>query len=139
MRHNMVSFSNYPPSWIIYFLIRSASDRATFAATHLQNLNFEKGDVVCGVYRVVKRTPNSVALLLDAPESYKGPPASGMIVSSIEQRGEETVFLNDVFLWRTKSESPVPLEGGLGKWMHSIIAMSLVESSTQKLMKAAKV
>ena len=139
MRHTMTAFSNYPPAWIIHFLIKSPSDRATFNSAYIKNLNFQEGDLVCGVYRVVKRTSNSVELLFDAPESYRGPPATGMLATKVEQRGEQTVFLNDVILWRKKHESPVPLESGIGRWMHAIIAMSLMENGTQKLIKSAKV
>jgi hypothetical protein len=137
LRHTMTSFSYYPFTWIIRFLTKSPSDRVTFTPTYLQNLEFVEGDLVCGVYRVAKRTPDTVELIFDTSGSYKGPPMHGMLAVGIDEREEQTTFLNEVFMWRGKNERPVPLEG-FGRWIHTIIATSLVESGTQKLIKSAE-
>jgi hypothetical protein len=136
VRHTMVAFSGYPPAWIFRFLIKSPSDRVSLYPKYIEKLDFKEGDLVNGVYRVSKRTSNSVELIGDPPASYRGPAVDVMIVSGIEARGDQTVFSNDVFMWRTKSEKPVPIESAVGRFMHTIIATSLVEHGTKKLIQS---
>ncbi|KAF2658348.1 hypothetical protein K491DRAFT_593362 [Lophiostoma macrostomum CBS 122681] len=128
VRHTMSSFSRYPPAYILYFLTKSPYDRQTFNAEYLQSLDFKSGDRVCGVYVVSSRSNNRVTLSLDAPESYKGPNAEGMIVVEVEDRGEEVVFSNHTVMWRKKGTGERgPLESAVGRWVHGFMVRALVE------------
>lgn len=136
IRDNMVRFSNYPFTLIIYFLC-PAESRRSFSKPYLSQLPFHPGDRVCGAYVVHDRAtlPNSakLSIYLDAPKGFSGPALKGVIAVSIERLGKNTVFTNDVVMWRGSSEKALPLEGRLGRYLHTIIATALVEGGTNML------
>jgi hypothetical protein len=134
LRHTMSSFSRYPPAYILYYLTKSPSDRQTFNANYLRSLDFQPGDRVCGVYVVSATSCHHVTLSLDAPESYKGPKAEGMIVVEVEDEGEEVQVRNHTVMWRKKGEGERgPLESAVGRWVHALMVRALVEEGVKKL------
>ncbi|KAF1809519.1 hypothetical protein P152DRAFT_159546 [Eremomyces bilateralis CBS 781.70] len=135
LRHNMVAFSRYPPAWMLYFAISDVGVRKTFSAPYLTSLNYEIGDLVNGVYRVITRTDSKVEMLFDPPRSYRGPAVTGLLAVEIREEGEQTVFVNDTVMWREKGGKAVVLEGKVGRWTHEIIAAGLVEGGTKWLME----
>ena len=45
---------------MIRLVSRGPEEQRSFKASHLSSLNFNEGDLVCGVYRVIARTKNKV-------------------------------------------------------------------------------
>jgi len=140
LRHNMTAWSRSWPAWIIWFLVKSPTDRKMFSAEYLQSLDYRLGDRVCAVYRVVKREPSRAELIYDVPESYKGPMVKVLLASSIEEREKEKefAFVNDVYMWRRKNESAVPFETAAGRFMHTMIVGNLMNGGVSKLMEEAR-
>jgi hypothetical protein len=62
-----------------------------------------------------------------------------MLAVGVEERGAQVVFLNNTFMWRKKDEKHVLLEGSVGRWMHQLTAMWLVDSGVNKIIAVKKV
>ena len=146
VRATMKAFAWTPQS----FAIRAAvgpDARRTFAAAYIDGLAFGPGDRVDGVYTVAYRGSGGrggeerVELMLDAPEGYRGPVVSGMIVAAVEvvpgdaERPEQVVFVNETWMWRRLDERPTMLEGSLGSWLHSLLAGWLVVKGVKAVTK----
>jgi hypothetical protein len=52
LRYTMSSFARSPQGYLIWYLIKSDDVRLTFDRDYIQLLDFKKGDLVCGVYRM---------------------------------------------------------------------------------------
>ncbi|KAJ6787755.1 hypothetical protein PWT90_04014 [Aphanocladium album] len=137
LRTTYKAFSWTPQAFLIRGMLAEPDRRASFAAAHIDGLDFARGDVVDGVYAVTsyerqsKRGVEVIELSLDVPASYRGPPVRGLIMSAIEEEEEEqgagrVVFVNETWLWRKKDEKPTLLETGVGKWFHSLLAGWLI-------------
>jgi hypothetical protein len=131
MCSNMKLFTSTPQAFLIRRMIASPEERISFEASYLEALTFQPGDRVCGVYVVSRRKDSKIELRLSTPSSYRGPVFQGILVITIEERGGQTVFLNDVWLWRRKGEPRVPIEGTVGRWMHLLFAKWLIEKATK--------
>ncbi|KJZ76873.1 hypothetical protein HIM_03750 [Hirsutella minnesotensis 3608] len=147
MRATHVAFSWTPQAFLIRALIGDARLRRTFEASWIQNLGFVPGDVVNGVYRVARHekqgsslaSSERIELLLDAPDSYTGPTARGLLVAAIEPatairegaanepaEDPRVVFVNETWMWRRTDEKPVLLETPFGKWFHRVLSGWLI-------------
>ncbi|KAK1771445.1 hypothetical protein QBC33DRAFT_591730 [Phialemonium atrogriseum] len=148
VRATMKAFARTPQS----FAIRAAAGpdaRRTFAPAYIDGLAFGPGDRVDGVYTVAYRGSGGpggrgeerVELMLDAPEGYRGPVVTGMIVAAVEvvpgdaERPEQVVFVNETWMWRRLDERPTMLEGSLGSWLHSLLAGWLVVKGVEAVTK----
>ncbi|ORY17404.1 hypothetical protein BCR34DRAFT_555363 [Clohesyomyces aquaticus] len=136
IRHTMSTFSSYLPAWAIWYCLSDLEDRQTFNRAYINSLPFEPGDRVCGVYVVESRDQRRVTLALNAPASYTGPIAHGVLVVEAKEEGSEMVFANHTVMWREKGKgSPGVLESRLGRWMHGLQVRGLVESGVARLME----
>jgi hypothetical protein len=133
LRDTMKTFTYLPQAYLIKKLIKSAAEKKSYEHAYINSLSFVPGDVVCGTYRVVTRKPNHVELSLFGPETYTGPVFDGLLIVSIEERDEWTVFLNETVMWRKTSEGKVLLESAFGKWFHALTARVLVDRGTKFL------
>jgi hypothetical protein len=107
LRANMTSFTYTPQAPLLRRMCKAPDAKRTFGADCLSKLDFEVGDLVCGVFRVVVKGKRRVEMALDPHESFSGPRESqGRIVARVEGSGESVVFINGtpilVLSWRNK-------------------------------------
>ncbi|KAF2150179.1 hypothetical protein K461DRAFT_281424 [Myriangium duriaei CBS 260.36] len=137
LRGTMVAFSSTPQAYMIRSMV-SAEEKQTFDKSYIDSLNFVNGDIVNGVYRVCYRGPRAsakecVELMLDPSPAYRGPAVKGMICAVMDvvnngpgNGGGKIVFVNETLMWRRPEEKATMLEGGLGRWLHGLLAQWLV-------------
>jgi hypothetical protein len=135
LRANMQTFARLPQAMMLKRLMSAPQDRATFESLHLDTISFLPLDRVCGVYLIVRREDQRIELVMDAPDSYRGPVFKGVMVIGLQERQGEIMFMNDLWMWRKKNEAKVPIEGGIGGWMHLFFVKWLVDKETRLLMK----
>ena len=134
LRRNMTAFSRFPQAWILRLIVTPA-DRITFHASHIQSLQFKKGDLVCGLYRVQERTPNKVVLELLFKEDV-----NGRLIIRFWEEGEDVVFCTETIMWTSKVKSGqskkviVPLENPVLRFLHETAAWWLIDSGVNYLL-----
>lgn len=143
LRTTHKAFSRTPQALLIRGALSEPLNKGSFDKKWIENLSFNPGDIVNGVYRVScyekDQTTSSerVELLIDIPSSYKGPTVRGLILSAIEaapsvssdHRGaseENIVFVNETWMWRLVDEKPTMLESSFGQWFHRLLAGWLI-------------
>jgi hypothetical protein len=125
LRRNMTSFSRMPQGWILWLVMSSPEQRRTFTQEHIQSLDFQEGDVVCGVYRVVKRTALHVEMEMKPPTSDL--PISGLLIISLRPRNDGATLISETIQWTKKDSGAIlPVERWLGGFLHSIGSRWLV-------------
>ncbi|KAG7124955.1 hypothetical protein HYQ45_013505 [Verticillium longisporum] len=137
------AFSWTPQAFAIRASIPEPAIRRSFDAAWIQNLAFDEGDLVNGVYKVKYRGPGHapgserVELVIEAPPSWTGPEVRGIIVAEVRGGAEteaeaeakaarQVVFVNETWLWRREGEKATMLETAVGKWFHGLLAGWLV-------------
>ena len=117
----------------------------SFSPEYIDQLNFNEGDLVNGVYKVAHRGESAdggerVEFRITHPpgwlEARKGPDFNGVIVAGWEvlepesgkeeEEGVNLVFINETWLWRKKGSSKTVLEWNLGRWFHTAMSGWLV-------------
>ncbi|KAI2790024.1 hypothetical protein POX_d05527 [Penicillium oxalicum] len=133
VRRNMTAFSRLPQAWMIRLVSTTPEELQSFKASHLGSLNFDKGDLVCGAYRVVDRSENKVEfeIKMKNVDFFHGRLALGY-----REIGDHIVFSSETFMWRrTEERRPMPLEKPLLQWMHETASWWLLESGVKYLME----
>ncbi|EME42199.1 hypothetical protein DOTSEDRAFT_73126 [Dothistroma septosporum NZE10] len=131
VRWNMLKFSGTPQGLFLWFAAGPVQ-RKTFTEDYINSLGFQEGDVVCGVYQVVKRTPLRIELALNTPKESQ--PLSGLTVISIRPRGEGSVLVSETVQWVKKDTGTVlPLQRWLPRFLHSIVSRYLILSGAAHL------
>lgn len=125
LRRNMTSFSRMPQGWLLWFGLNTPDQRHTFTQDHIQSLDFEEGDVVCGIYHVVKRLPLRVEIELQPPKALG--PVSGLMVISIRPRNDGAALVTETIQWTRKHSGAIlPLDRWIGGFLHSVASRWLV-------------
>lgn len=131
VRHNMLQFSGSPQA-LLMWLAAGPVQRKTFTKDYINSLPFQEGDVVCGVFQVVKRTPLRIEMALNLPKGSQ--PLSGLTVISIRPRGEGSVLVSETVQWVESDTGVVlPLERWIPRFLHSIVSRYLVLSGATHL------
>lgn len=129
VRRNMITFARFPQSWTIWMSTPFAL-RCSFRASHINSLDFKEGDVVCGLYRVVVRTPSSVEFEFVEPS-----PENGRLVISFREQDGNLVFASETVMWRAKGDkTTIHLERRALKFLHEMTAWWLLDSGVRYLM-----
>jgi hypothetical protein len=143
LRRNMALFATrLPQAWFLRFLIsrKIPSLLPSFAPEHIRTLEFEPGDIVAGVYRVVVRTPTRVEFDMWVPpqSGVQLPPIEGRLIIGVDigdwdrckEGGREAVFQTLTLQWRLKEQNGVvlPLERSAFRFLHHLAAWWLLES-----------
>ncbi|KAF4635198.1 hypothetical protein G7Y89_g2907 [Cudoniella acicularis] len=130
LRHNMCLFSTGTlQAWALYFM-STPKERGSFAPEYLQKLNFEKGDLVIGVHRVLIRTDGNVEFDLKPFGAIQG----GRLSISVQESGDEYVFMNETVMWKNAGEKGImPLESAFGKFLHESLSWWLLNVGTNFL------
>lgn len=131
LRRNMLVYSRSLQAWLLYYAV-PANQRHSFDKEHIEALKFEEGDVVCGVYEVVKRTQLRVEFSMRPPRSM--PHVEGLLVCSLRPRGDGAVLTSETIQWTAKdSKAALPLEGWLARFLHSLTSRYLAVSGAKYL------
>ncbi|GFF48812.1 hypothetical protein IFM51744_06924 [Aspergillus udagawae] len=129
LRRNMSNFARLPQAYIIRTMSTEA-EKPSFKAANLERLDFKEGDLVCGAYRAILRTPGKVEF-----EFKPLGPVRGRLVVTITEKDDQMVFMNETLMWKPMAEKGVmPLETAVGKWMHELTAWWMVDSGVKYLM-----
>jgi hypothetical protein len=133
VRRNMTAFTRFPQALMIRLISRAPEEQQSFKASHLSSLDFNEGDLVCGVYRVIARAENKVEfeIKMKNMEFING----RLALSFLETEGK-VIFSSETLMWRRSDESqPMPLEKPLLRWMHETAAWWLLDSGVKYLME----
>lgn len=146
LRRTMTMFLSSPQAKIVYLTLRwsSASSlhalQQSFSPAHINTLDFKEGDLVCGAYAVLLRTPTRCEIELRNPfessdhESKMG----GRMVILYENVGENrTRFTTEVVMWRRADDkrTVLPMERTVPRLMHQVIEAYLLDSGVRYLME----
>ena len=133
LRRDMGCFTQMPQSWMMWLILRKGKLGRTFSPTHIKTLDFQEGDVFCGVYRVSKRRAMKVEIEMVSPEGF--PPLHGMLVIAVDRgaRGG-VVFRTETLQWTDVDSGVVlPLERAVLRFMHEMASWWLLLSGVEYL------
>ncbi|KAM5475444.1 hypothetical protein MauCBS54593_001133 [Microsporum audouinii] len=122
LRRNMTAFSRMPQAYALS-LTCDKHARKSFQASHIQRLNFEPGDIVCGGYRVVLREENRVEFAMELNH------ISGRLVTTFDRKDNQITFTTQTLMWQPSNiKAPMPLENPILKFAHEITAWWMLEA-----------
>jgi hypothetical protein len=111
--------------------------RHTFSPSYIDRLDFVAGDLVCGVYRVVKAKPTYVELSMEVPPRFGS--VAGLLVIRLETRitPDSSVFLTtETLQWTLEGTiEDLPLSKPLPKLLHEFASASLLVSGASFMEK----
>lgn len=131
LRHNMSSFARYPQAWIFWLML--PEHRHTFSDSYIERLDFVVGDLVCGVYRVVKAEPTYVELRMEVPPRFGA--VAGLLVIRLDNTQDSgVVLITETLQWTSNGTiKDLPLSKPLPKFLHEIASASLSVSGAEFL------
>lgn len=136
LRHNFELFS-YRSLQGLYMYRMFPDDRHTFTKEYLEDCKFEEGDIVCGAYEVVRRTPLRCELAMRHKQSFG--PVAGLIVISLRPRGEGAVLTSETVQWTKKSNGIyLPLEKWWARFLHDYVSRYTAVSGAKYLEELAR-
>ncbi|KAJ5152134.1 hypothetical protein N7492_010429 [Penicillium capsulatum] len=131
VRRNMIAFTHFPQALVLRFLSRTTEERQSFQAARIGSLDFDVGDLVCGVYRVGARRPNQIEFEMQMKNMEY---ASGRLAISYHDKGDEVLFCTETLMWRRSDETrKMPLETPFLRWLHETVAWWLIDSGVKYL------
>ncbi|KAJ5946328.1 hypothetical protein N7454_003167 [Penicillium verhagenii] len=131
VRRNMTTFTHFPQALMIRLLCQTEEAKQSFKTSHISALDFDKGDLVCGAYRVIMRSGNQVEfdLQMEGMEFM-----NARLAVSFYEKGDEVVFCTETMNWRRADETQtMPLEKRLLRWMHETATWWLIDSGVRYL------
>lgn len=131
LRHNMSSFARYPQAWIFWLML--PKHRHTFSDSHIERLDFVEGDLVCGVYGVVKAEPTYVELSMEMPPRFGA--VAGLLVIRLDNTPNAgVVLITETLQWTSDGAiKDLPLSKPLPKFLHDIASASLLVTGAEFL------
>ena len=129
VRRNMSTFVLFPQAWAIWATTPFAQ-RHTFKASYIDSLDFQEGDIVCGLYRVIVRTSNTVEL-----EFMEPAPVQGRLVINFQEIDATLAFSTGMAMWENRNDKTImPLERPVARPLHQMTAWWLLDSGVRYLM-----
>lgn len=134
LQKNMSVYAKMPQSLLLKFAYASPESKRSFQPSVIQTLDFQVGDLVCGVLRVAHRTPDKVEFAMQPLEGL--PPMAGRLVISIQDHGAVFEFVTRTIQWK-KSEDKfaLPIERKSIAWLHELTSVWLLQTGTEWLCK----
>lgn len=132
LRRNMSSFARWPQAWIFWLML--PKHRHTFSASYIECLKFIEGDLVCGVYRVIKAEPTYVELSMEVPPRFGS--VAGLLVIRLDNDALDSglLLVTETLQWTPDGNiSDLPLSKPLPKFWHEIASASLLVSGAEFL------
>ncbi|KAJ5635924.1 uncharacterized protein N7484_009237 [Penicillium longicatenatum] len=131
VRRNMTTFTHFPQALMIRLVCDTKEQKRSFKASHISSLDFNEGDLVCGVYRVIARSSNKVEFEIKMVNMDF---CCARLALSFHEKGDEVVFCSETMMWRPADECQnMPLERPLIRWMHETAAWWLIDSGVKYL------
>lgn len=131
VRRNMTTFTHFPQALMIRLVCDTPEEIRSFKASHISSLDFNEGDLVCGVYRVIARRKNKVEFEIKIVNMDY---CCARLSLSFHETGDEVVFCSETIMWRPAGEGQnMPLERPIIRWMHETAAWWLIESGVKYL------
>lgn len=133
LRRNMRAFSLTPQSWILRMIAKTPEQKQSFTKAHIEALNFEEGDIICGFNRVLKRDPLKAELELTPPDGMGS--FSGRLVLSLARETDGATLRTQTIQWTEveKSTTTLPLERGFANFLHETASWHLIVSGVDFL------
>ncbi|KAJ5677804.1 uncharacterized protein N7477_003437 [Penicillium maclennaniae] len=132
VRRNMTAFSHFPQALMVRIGCTTAEEIQSFKASHISSLDFNKGDLVCGAYRVVARSKNKVEFEMRMNDMEF---VNGRLALSFKEKDGDVVFSSETIMWRRADDlRTMPLEKRVVRFMHETAVWWLVDSGTKYLM-----
>ncbi|OOF93060.1 hypothetical protein ASPCADRAFT_8007 [Aspergillus carbonarius ITEM 5010] len=128
LRRNMMAFANFPQAYMLW-AISPAATRTTFHASHISSLDFNKGDLTCGIYRVLERSADKVEFGM----THQG--VEGRLVFRLWDEDKDVVFASETAMWTRVDEqrATMPLENPVLRFFHELAAWWLLDSGVKYL------
>ncbi|PWY79316.1 hypothetical protein BO70DRAFT_380461 [Aspergillus heteromorphus CBS 117.55] len=133
LRRNMAAFAHFPQAYMLW-ATTPAVTRETFQASHIRSLDYNKGDLVCGIYRVLERSASKVEFGI----AHKG--IEGRMSIGFWDEDKDVVFASETAMWtKTMNEdaeeqrSTLPLENPVRCFFHELAAWWLLDSGVKYL------
>ncbi|RAK96619.1 uncharacterized protein BO80DRAFT_220212 [Aspergillus ibericus CBS 121593] len=129
LRRNMTAFANFPQAYMLW-AISPVEIRPTFQASHISSLNFDKGDLICGIYRVLERSADKVEFGMMHKE------VEGRLVVRLWDEDKDVVFASETAMWTRMDEmhrATMPLENPVLRFFHELAAWWLLDSGVKYL------
>lgn len=147
LRRNMSAFARYlPQARIIKMMIRKSNPEAvqTLNPAFIEKLDFVVGDVVCGVYKVLRREDAVVEFGMAQPQPTKnsekkegaaGQGFEGRLVIGMRPVGDSLEVYSETIMWRDTSKKGVvmPLERKIPRVLHELASWWLLDSGVMYL------
>jgi hypothetical protein len=131
-RRNMAAFSNLPQSWMMSAMAKTPEQRHSFMKSHLHEIDYREGDLFCGFYRVIKRSPFKVEIDMEPPPGVG--PLSGRLIVSLNRSAGGAVLRTETLQWIEKSSNTaLPLERPSIRFMHEMATFWLLVSGAAYL------
>ncbi|KAJ5121294.1 uncharacterized protein N7515_009255 [Penicillium bovifimosum] len=131
VRRNMTAFSRFPQALLLAMASKTSEQKRSFKKEYLATSDFEVGDLVCGVYRVVSRSADRVEFEM-AMEKMEF--VQGRLGISYREEGGNVVFCSETVMWKRADEGrKMPLERGVVRWLHEIASWWLIDSGVRYL------
>jgi hypothetical protein len=126
LRHNMISFARLPQAWIFWLVM--PKQRHTFSQAYIERLDFIEGDLVCGVYRVVKASATCVEMGMKVPPRFGA--VGGLLVVRLQANPDSGVsMITETLQWTLDGTiKDLPLSKPLPKFLHEFASASLLAS-----------
>jgi hypothetical protein len=142
LRRDMAVFCASPQAKLVYLVTgafwpsTSPSFQLSFSPAHINGLDFNEGDLVCGMYTVVLGTPTKCEFELQNPRERNpgNPKVNGRMVISYETVGmNKTLFASEMVMWRRADDKQtvMPLERIVPHWMHMVTQTYLLDSGVR--------
>jgi hypothetical protein len=132
VRRNMTAFSRFPQTLMLKMASKTKEETDSFKRSHIASLDFKKGDLVCGIYRVQVRKENKVEFEIKMNTMDF---VSGRLAITYQEEGDMVTFATETVLWKKADESrKMPMEISAIRWMHETAAMWLIDSGVRYLM-----
>ncbi|KAJ5951896.1 uncharacterized protein N7479_010309 [Penicillium vulpinum] len=131
---NMMAFSRFPQALVLAMASKTPEQKQSFKTGYLAALDFEVGDLVCGVYRVVVRRRDRVEfeIKMEAIDFVQGRLAISYEESSSQGEEGMVMFSSETVMWKRADEvRRMPMERPWLKWMHETAAWWLMDSGVR--------
>lgn len=132
VRRNMSAFANLPQSWMMRTMARTTEQRQSFQKAHLASIDYKEGDLFCGFYRVIRRSPAKVEVKMEPPPGAGA--LDGRLVISLNERADEVLLRTETLQWiAVDSQTILPLERAPVRFMHETASWWLLVSGAKYL------
>jgi hypothetical protein len=134
LRYTFARFSRAAPqAWVLWMAAGGPEARRTFDAEWVAGREFVVGDVVCGVFEVVERTPLRAEIAIRAAAGTAGK-VSGLMVVSLRPRNEGVMVVTETIQWARKDAGvTLPLDRWVVRFLHEWTARWLVVEGARYL------